>query len=94
MDNLRFSNQPVIVHQSNKPVENAQTQMPKPKTETTTSSGKKAGTEDESLSKAEASLLQKVVRKGLIESKHDIEVQRKDPTSPLYSVKTFEALHL
>lgn len=46
------------------------------------------------LSKAEKSLLQKVVRKGLIESKHDIEVQRKDPTSPLFSVKTFEALHL
>lgn len=52
--------------------------------------------EDDSvcLSKAEASLLQKVVRKGLIESKYDIEVQRKDPNSPLYSVKTFEALHL
>lgn len=50
--------------------------------------------EDTELSRAEASLLQKVVRKGLIESKHDIEVQRKDPTSPLYSVKTFEALHL
>ncbi|XP_054270477.1 DEAD-box helicase Dbp80-like [Macrosteles quadrilineatus] len=46
------------------------------------------------ISKAEASLLQKVVRKGLIESKHDIEVQRKDPNSPLYSVKSFEALHL
>lgn len=46
------------------------------------------------LSKAEKSLLQKVVRKGLIECKNDIEVQRKDPTSPLFSVKTFEALHL
>lgn len=36
----------------------------------------------------------KIIRKGLVESKLDIEVQRKDPTSPLYSVKTFEALHL
>ncbi|XP_018569269.1 DEAD-box helicase Dbp80-like [Anoplophora glabripennis] len=32
--------------------------------------------------------------KGLVESKNDIEVQRKDPKSPLYSVKTFEALNL
>lgn len=57
---------------------------------------KSVSSEDDSvcLSKAEASLLQKVVRKGLIESKYDIEVQRKDPNSPLYSVKTFEALHL
>lgn len=60
------------------------------------SGAKSVSSEDDSvcLSKAEASLLQKVVRKGLIESKYDIEVQRKDPNSPLYSVKTFEALHL
>lgn len=43
---------------------------------------------------AEASLLLKIIRKGLVESKLDIEVQRKNPNSPLYSVKTFEALHL
>ncbi|CAG9768946.1 unnamed protein product [Ceutorhynchus assimilis] len=45
-------------------------------------------------SPAEASLLSKIIRKGLVESKNDIEVQRKDPRSPLYSVKTFEALNL
>lgn len=45
-------------------------------------------------SPAEASLLQKIIRKGLIESKQDVEIQRKDPNSPLYSVKTFEALTL
>lgn len=45
-------------------------------------------------SPAEASLLQKIIRRGLVESKQDIEVQRADPTSPLYSVKTFEALKL
>lgn len=45
-------------------------------------------------SPAEVSLLQKIIRKGLIESKQDVEVQRKDPNSPLYSVKTFEALTL
>jgi ATP-dependent RNA helicase DDX19/DBP5 len=49
---------------------------------------------DEAISSAEVSLLQKVIRTGLITSKHDIEVQRKDPNSPLYSVKSFEALKL
>lgn len=43
---------------------------------------------------AETSLLQKIIRNGLVDSKKDIEVQRKDPNSPLFSVKTFEALHL
>ena len=45
-------------------------------------------------SAAERSLLQKVIRKGLIENKNDLEIQRKDPNSPLYSVKSFEALNL
>lgn len=56
----------------------------------TTSSEEK----EEEFTAADASLLQKIIRKGLVESKNDIEVQRKDPNSPLYSVKTFEALHL
>ena len=50
--------------------------------------------ESEKISAAEKSLLQKVIRKGLVENHHDLEVQRKDPNSPLYSVKTFEALNL
>ncbi|XP_075155168.1 putative ATP-dependent RNA helicase Dbp80 [Haematobia irritans] len=45
-------------------------------------------------SPAETSLLLKIIRKGLVESKSDLEIQRKDPSSPLYSVKTFEKLHL
>ncbi|CAD1476007.1 unnamed protein product, partial [Heterotrigona itama] len=49
---------------------------------------------DEQISPAEKSLLQKIIRKGLVETTQDIEIQRKDPSSPLYSVKTFEALHL
>lgn len=36
----------------------------------------------------------KVIRKGLVDSKLDIEVQRKDPFSPLFSVQSFEALKL
>ncbi|XP_058813226.1 DEAD-box helicase Dbp80-like [Topomyia yanbarensis] len=54
-----------------------------------------SSTEDaEAFNPADASLLMKIIRKGLVESKLDLEVQRKDPSSPLYSVKTFEALHL
>ncbi|XP_056633594.1 DEAD-box helicase Dbp80 [Diorhabda sublineata] len=49
---------------------------------------------DSDANPAEASLLAKIIRKGLVENKNDIEVQRKDPRSPLYSVKTFEALNL
>lgn len=43
---------------------------------------------------AEASLLKKLVRKGLVSNKNDIEIQRQNPNSPLHSVKTFEALNL
>ena len=49
---------------------------------------------DKELEPAEKSLLQKVIRKGLVENKNDLEIQRKDPKSPLYSVKSFEALNL
>lgn len=50
--------------------------------------------DSESISPAERSLLQKIIRKGLVENKNDLEIQRKDPNSPLYHVKTFEELHL
>ena len=50
--------------------------------------------ESEKITAAERSLLQKVIRKGLIENHHDLQVQQKDPNSPLYSVKSFEALNL
>ncbi|XP_015601205.1 DEAD-box helicase Dbp80 isoform X1 [Cephus cinctus] len=50
--------------------------------------------DEEQISPAEKSLLQKIIRKGLVETTKDLEIQRRDPTSPLYSIKTFEALHL
>ncbi|ETN57879.1 DEAD box ATP-dependent RNA helicase [Anopheles darlingi] len=53
-----------------------------------------SGEEIETVNPADASLLMKIIRKGLVESKLDLEVQRKDPSSPLHSVKSFEALHL
>ncbi|VEN47254.1 unnamed protein product [Callosobruchus maculatus] len=36
----------------------------------------------EQFSPAEASLLAKIIRKGLVENKNSVEVQRKDPKSP------------
>lgn len=45
-------------------------------------------------SAADSSLLMKIIRKGLVETKQDLDIQRNDPNSPLYSVKTFEALKL
>lgn len=57
-------------------------------------SGQGDSENEEPLTAAEKSLLQKVIRNGLIQNKYDIEVQRKDPNSPLYSVKSFEALNL
>ena len=49
---------------------------------------------DKSVSPAEASLLNKVLRAKLIETKSNLEIQRADPSSPLYSVKSFEDLRL
>uniref|UniRef100_UPI00358DE69D ATP-dependent RNA helicase DDX19A-like n=1 Tax=Myxine glutinosa TaxID=7769 RepID=UPI00358DE69D len=49
---------------------------------------------DLTINKAEVSLLNKLVRQSLAESRHDIEVKQRDPSSPLYSVHSFEELHL
>ncbi|XP_066111093.1 ATP-dependent RNA helicase DDX25 [Saccopteryx bilineata] len=40
------------------------------------------------------SLLNKLIQQSLVESSHQVEVLQKDPSSPLYSVKTFEELRL
>ena len=45
-------------------------------------------------SPADASLLNKLLRSKLLETTNDVEIQRKDPNSPLYSVKSFEELRL
>lgn len=50
--------------------------------------------ESEVMNPADRSLFEKIIRKGLVENKSDLEVQRRDPTSPLYHVKTFEELNL
>lgn len=61
---------------------------------TTETQSNTSSEDDKELPASEKSLLQKIVRTGLITSKHDIEVQRRDPRSPLYSVKSFELLKL
>lgn len=50
--------------------------------------------EEKEVKKEEESLLRKLIHSKLISSKTDIEVLRKDPSSPLHSVKSFEALNL
>lgn len=55
---------------------------------------KEENNEEEELSAAESSLLNKILRSRLVMSTHDIEVQRRDPNSPLHSVKSFEELRL
>ena len=46
------------------------------------------------LSSEEHSYLQKLLRDKLVQSNQELEVQQRDPTSPLYSVKSFEELRL
>ncbi|NWS64792.1 DDX25 helicase, partial [Chunga burmeisteri] len=43
---------------------------------------------------AETSLLNKLIRTSLMESSHCVEILQRDPSSPLFSVKTFEELPL
>lgn len=43
---------------------------------------------------AETSLLNKLIRTSLVESCHHVEVLQRDPSSPLFSVKSFEELPL
>jgi hypothetical protein len=57
--------------------------------------GSTTSSKDEPVSHAEQSIIQKILRTRLVESsKEHLEVIRKDPTSPLYSAKTFEELNL
>ncbi|CAH2320610.1 ATP-dependent RNA helicase DDX25, partial [Pelobates cultripes] len=44
--------------------------------------------------RAARSLLNKLIRSSLVESYHSVEVLQRDPSSPLFSVKSFEELHL
>lgn len=43
---------------------------------------------------AQQSLLNKLIRHSLVLNRNRVEVQQRDPNSPLYSVKSFEELRL
>lgn len=43
---------------------------------------------------AQQSLLNKLIRHSLVQNRNQVEVQQRDPNSPLYSVKSFEELRL
>lgn len=44
--------------------------------------------------RATQSLLNKLIRSNLVDTTNQVEVLQRDPTSPLYSVKSFEELRL
>ena len=51
--------------------------------------------DSESLTLAEASLLQKILRRTLMQAQNaELNVIRQDPSSPLFSVSSFEDLNL
>lgn len=50
--------------------------------------------EEEKEDRAAQSLLNKLIRNSLVNNTNQVEVLQRDPNSPLYSVKTFEELHL
>jgi ATP-dependent RNA helicase DDX19/DBP5 len=46
------------------------------------------------VTKADISLINKRLHNQLVDVKYDLEILRRDPKSPLYHVKSFEALNL
>lgn len=54
----------------------------------------KSETSEENVTPAELSMLRKVMRKGIVQTKNKVEILRADPKNPLHSVKSFEALDL
>ena len=61
---------------------------------TSSASSDQPPTNEEGVSEAEISLMRKILRTKLIQSKNNVEIMRADPNSPLYSIKSFEELHL
>ncbi|XP_061907913.1 ATP-dependent RNA helicase DDX19A isoform X2 [Entelurus aequoreus] len=50
--------------------------------------------EEDRVDLAEVSLLNKMIHRCLVSNRNEVEVLQRDPTSPLFSVKTFEELRL
>lgn len=67
---------------------------PEPTPETQTQTPQKTEPSEENVTPAELSMLRKVMRKGIVQTKNKVEILRADPKNPLHSVKSFEALDL
>lgn len=69
--------------------------VPAPEPMTNAAAGDtQAATTEVAPSKADFSLMNKVIRTALLESSNNVEIIRSDPNSPLHSVKSFEELSL
>lgn len=68
--------------------EKEESKPPEPPTE------KSEEASEENVTPAELSMLRKVMRKGIVQTKNKVEILRADPKNPLHSVKSFEALDL
>ena len=50
--------------------------------------------DDKQPTPGDQSYLRKILRQKLVTTQHELEVQQRDPNSPLYSVRSFEELNL
>lgn len=65
-----------------------------PAANVTASSEHRGRADEDRVDPAEQSLLNKMIRHSLVRNRNQVEVLQSDPTSPLYSVRTFEELRL
>ena len=54
----------------------------------------RGGKEEKSMTVAERSPLDKGLHRGLVDNKHGLEIESRNPKSPLFSAQSFEALNL
>lgn len=73
---------------------NADPVIPPPKLPPADGTKDGSKTDEDEYNPADASLMNKILRTQLVATSADIEVQRSNPQSPLYSVKSFEELKL
>jgi len=83
-----------LVDKTEKKVAELTVQNVKPVAATEVAAEQAPDATDPEVSAAEASYMTKVLRENIINVKADVEVQQRDPNSPLFSVKSFEELHL
>lgn len=65
-----------------------------PENQANTTESAPANHEEEKVDSASLSLMRKLTRTHLIQSKNEVEITRNDPKSPLHSIKSFEELRM